>query len=227
MQLKYIFLPLLLLVFNLNIYGQRKELVVNNQKFLIEVLKSNTSDGFGQETIHFYRGNKQLLTHTAYKEEGDCSSVSVELGTYKTTANAIIFYSYWATADRMPSFVVPFGFRKQIYSVDKNGKLALVKSEIYIEDYLQKNAKNANFYKENEEWKHLGLAFLHEKAKTTFQQKALKNYIQNIEEKYHSEFVLGKEKKSLETEVRQALKKEIAEKTSDWISGEIYGNVKK
>lgn len=227
MQSKYIFLPLLFIIFGLNVYGQHKELVVNTQKFHIEIKKGNTSNVFDEETIHLYRGNQELLTHTVFKEEGDCSSISVELGTYKTTANSIIFYSYWTTADRMPTFVVPFGFRKQIYSVDKNGKLALVKSEIYMEDYLQKNAENERIYQQNEECKHLGLPFLHEKPKTSFQQSALKNYIKNIEEKYHSRFVSGKEKKSLEAEVRQAMKTEIAENTSDWIPGEIYGNVKK
>ena len=170
-----------------------------------------------------YRDKKKLLTHTIYKNDGDCSSVSIELGNYKVSGKEITFYSYWASADRQGLILMPFGFRKQIYRLDENNKLQIKENKIYIEDYVDKTVGKEKFYEEQNTIRHIGRIYLNELPKTNFQLIARNDYINSIEKIYKAKFVLEKEREVLEDEVRSELKAEIALNTDGWSDKEIWG----
>lgn len=181
-------------------------------------------EGVDHKILNVFRENEKILTHTIFKEEGDCSSINIELGNYSIVGNEIVFYSYWAVTDRMPIFLAPYGFQKKIYSVNNSGLIKFKEATIYIEDYVENN--NKNLFEDNG-WKHKGLKYLYEKPKNKSEQKLLKAYIKSIENKYKAKFVLDNQKILLEKEVRLALKDEIHENTKSWEEGEVYGKVKK
>ncbi len=211
----------------INLSGQSNHFTINNVEFHFETEKIDTLEGAEFETATLYRNDKKLLTHTLIRQEGDCSSVSIELGKYVIDDAKIIFYSYWAIADRMPSRLIPFGFRKQVYTVDRAGKLNLINSVIYIEDFIENQLGKDKFYHPKNNWFHIGLDYLNQPTKNEFEKEALQDYIQTIEKKYNSKFVLNKEKELLESEVRAKLDKQIEQNTGNWIDGEIFGKVKK
>jgi hypothetical protein len=208
----------------LNIHGQSKQFVINGYDFSAVNEKLDTLEGAENEIIKLYRGNKELLSHTKFKEEGDCSSIKIQLGSYYLTDNDIIFYSYWAAADRMPSSLFPNGYMKQVYTVNSLGLVSLKEAKIYIEDFVDNENKK---WFENNGWRHKGLKYLNEPPKNKLEQQLLDNYIKGIEKKYTANFVLNTEKNILESEIRIALKHKILEYTKDWIDGEVYGKVKK
>ena len=205
--------------------GQTKEIEINGTLFSFAQLKVDTLEGSENEIIELYRNGKKLLTHTIFKDEGDCSSIHIQLGNYKIEDNKIVFYSYWAATDRMPSSILPFGFRKQIYSVNNLGILKLTDAEIYIENYVPSETKK---FLEEDGWKHKGLKFLNEQTKNDFEKKLLEDYIKNVEKEYNAEFVLNGKKKELEKLVRNSLKEKIKKHTENWIDGEeAFGRIKK
>ncbi len=192
-----------------------------NQHFTFKIQKNDEVVDSRETLVKLYRGEKKILSHILLKEIGDCSSISIEIGDYFIKNNKIFFYSYWATADRMPSSLMPYGFRKQVYTINKNGIVKLQKSEIYIEDFVEN--KNKNLFEDNS-WKHKGIKYLTQKPKNKHEQFLLNDYIHYIEKKYHAKFVNGAKKHALEKEVRIKLKAKIAEHTKDWADTEIYGN---
>ena len=111
--------------------GQTKTVSIRDNKFIFKTFLVDNENGDSIKQVELFRTNSKLLTHIILKSEGDCNSESIELGTFETTDTTIIFYSYWTRAGDAP--VSPFGVRKQIYSVDRNGKLNLTKAELYIE----------------------------------------------------------------------------------------------
>lgn len=224
MNLKILIYIVVFSISTLNFYGQSKQFKANGHIFSFVTDKVDNLEGSEDEVVHLYRGNKKLLSHTTSKQEGDCSSVNIQLGNYSIIDNEIIFYSYWAATDRMPGPMLPYGFRKQIYAVDSVGLLHLREATIYIEDYVEKEDKS--FFEDNG-WKHKGLKHLNKAPQNKAEQELLFDYIQSIERKYNAEFVLSVKKKSLEEEVRRALQSEIQEHTKDWVEGEVYGKVKK
>ncbi len=206
-------------------YGQTKEIEVNGTLFLFKQIELDTLESAENKVLEVYRNEKKLLTHTIFIEEGDCSSINIQLGNYEIEANKVVFYSYWAATDRMPNSILPFGFRKQIYSVDSLGILKLTEAKIYIENYI--NSENKMFLEENG-WKHKGLKYLNIPVKNEYERRLLKDYITNVENEYNTEFVLGKAKDKLEKKVRDKLKAEIKKYTGNWIGGdEVFGRVKK
>ncbi len=209
----------IILTTSISVFGQTKDFKINGVTFTFKEVNEESN-----KFLELYRGDNRLLTHTIFKEEGDCSSIHIQLGKYKITGSKIIFYSYWGSTDRMPNLILPFGFRKQIYSVDSAGVLKLIDSQIYMENYVK--TKNKEFLEENG-WKHKGLKYLNNTTKNEFEQRILDDYIKNIENEYNANFVLNEKKEELEKKVRNILKKEIKEHTGYWKEGEIYGKVRK
>ena len=216
---------LIFITFPTFLLGQTEKIEINGTFFSFIQVKLDTIESAENEILELYRNDKKLLTHTLFKEEGDCSSIHIQLGNYKVERNKIIFYSYWAATDRMQGSILPFGFREQIYSVDSLGLLKLTEAKIYIENFT--TSGNINFIEENG-FKHKGIKYLTEQPKNDYEQRLLKDYIQNIEKEYNAKFVLNKEKNVLEKKVRESLKKEIKKYTGNWIEGDdVYGRIKK
>ena len=224
MKLRTLIIILVSLTFSTLAFGKTQKIEINGKLFLFKQVKLDTLVSAEYEIVELYRDDKKLLTHIIFKEDGDCSSTHIQLGKYKVDGNKIIFYTYWASRDRMPNLILPFGFREQIYTVDISGILKLSYSKIYIENIV--TTKNKNFLEENG-WKHKGLKYLNEQAKSEYEKSLLNDYIINVQEEYNSVFVLDDKKDELERNVRSSLKQEIDKYTGEWVEGEVYGRVKK
>ena len=214
----------ILLMFSTFVFGQTKKVEINGIIFSFKQIKLDTLESAENEIVELYRNGKKLLTHTMFKEEGDCSSTHIQLGKYKVDKNKIIFYTYWAGTERMPSLVLPFGFREQIYTVDSLGILKLSEAKIYIENIV--SSENKNFIEENG-WKHKGLKYLNKVPKSKYEKILLDDYIKNVEKEYNSKFVLNDKRDELEKNVRSIMEKEIEKYTGNWFEGEAFGRVKK
>ncbi len=219
------FIILILTIFSTLVFGQTKEITINETPFTFKQVNLDTLESAENKIVELYRNEKKLLTHTIFKEEDDCSSIHIQLGSYKVEGNYIIFYSYWAATDRMPGSILPFGYREQKYFVDSSGKLKLSDAKIYIENYV--TTENKNYLEENG-WKHKGLKYLNDEPTNENKKRLLADYIQNVEKEYNADFVLNREKDELEKSVRSILQKEIKIYTENWIDGdEAFGRVKK
>ena len=100
-------------------FSQTQKKVINGIEFKIVTISIDENEQ--TEFIELYRNNKKILTHTLSEFDGDCSSENIELGTYEIMDSNLIFYSYWASGDRMMKNIYPFGFRKQTYSINEKG----------------------------------------------------------------------------------------------------------
>lgn len=187
-------------------FGQEKPVKINNTDFEFKIIND---ENLQQKIVNISRDKKKVISHILHKEDGDCSAVELELGTYEIKNSQIIFYTYWAVADLQGILNYPYGFRKQIYDVHKNGNLSFVKSAIYLEEDYINNEKQEGF------------RFLNIKPKNKSEEQLLKNYIKVVERKYDAKFVEGKEKELLIQEIRQKLKQEILSETKDW--KDVYG----
>ena len=180
-------------------FGQQK---VTTHHIPVE-FKTVTDNALSSEAVEVYRDSQKIHSHTLYLFDGDCSSEFIELGTYELTENTVIFYSYWASADRMRSPLLIFGARKQVYEITSEGELKIKKAEIYLEDYM-------SAWEIDKE-----LSFLLTPKRSTEQETQLKAYIKIIERDYQAVFVL-KNKDALLHEVRGKLKDKISEATRNW-----------
>lgn len=193
---------ILFLIFISASFGQKKEIKnINGHQF--EIVYKVDNKYTQRDFIELYRGKKKILIHTIFEINGDCSSETIELGTYKIKGNKLIFYTYWAGADRLPLGAFPYGFRKQIYNVTKNGKVNILKSIIYIEGHNQAQE------------------LLRKKNLSEEEKHQLNKYIKICEREYLGQFVREQEKQKLEQEVRTILKEEIEFKTGNWTK-EVY-----
>jgi len=195
-------------------YGQNKNVTINNYQFTFKTISENNEDGDSIKKIEVFRDKTKLLSHTIYEISGDHNSEAVELGSYNTSDSTITFYSYWNRAGDAP--VSPYGVRKQIYTVDRNGKLILIDSEIYIETSRQG-------WKENK-----GIEFLFSAPQNDFDKKELKDYISSAEKDYDAKFVFGTTKELLFKEVKTKLKSQIEKATKNWkmTYGDKFGGFK-
>ena len=193
---------ILLILLTLTSFGQTKTVSVNNYKFGFKTVFMANENGDSIKQIELYKEKLRLLTHIISKSEGDCNSESIELGTFETTETTITLYSYWTRAGDAP--VSPFGVRKQIYSVDKNGNLKLTKAELYIETSRQGWGENK------------GIDYLFSTPKNDNQKKELIEYINDVEQTYNGKFIFGTAKDLLFTEVRIKLKRQIQAATKNW-----------
>lgn len=180
---------------------------INGTVFEFITVKNSGEDSQETEYIELFRNNKKLLSHIKSNFEGDCSSENIELGDYQVVGSDIIFYSYWASGDRMGKNIYPFGFRKQVYSVSDTGAVVLKKSEIYLETYIDSWADE-----------HKGMKYLRHQPKSALEKQQLDDYTTKVAKKYASEFVFGKPRKNLEYEVRRQLGSRITDRTQFWES---------
>jgi hypothetical protein len=67
------------ILFNLNCLAQTKMVEIN--RHIVE-FKQLHIDSLSEDIVAIYRNNQKLLTHTIRREDGDCSSEQLELGTY-------------------------------------------------------------------------------------------------------------------------------------------------
>lgn len=208
------------------VWAQSEHKNINGTDFIFKFEDREGPIGNSKEIV-LYRGNKKLLTHTAYIRDGDSSSGCVELGKYSIITNQITFYSYWGYYDRMPNNVMKYGFRKQVYKVDSNGYIHLNEAEIYLEDPFRPMIAKQQYFSENNPYFHQGFYYLQSEATTAFEKEALQAYMDLIGKEKKAKFVLGTKKDKLEIEIRAALKGEIEAITGEWIAGEAYGFVKK
>lgn len=190
-------ISLLIFLISAFAFGQNKTIKINHQNFEFKTLKSDDSL---LKTVEISRDKNKILTHTLHQKEGDCSGIQIELGNYEVKNSEIIFYTYWAAADLQGLLSYPFGFRKQIYSINNSGKLKLTKAEIYSEDNVNQ----------------IEIPDLKSAPKTKTEKELFTKYINAIEQKYKANFVHGKEKIALQKEVKKALEKEIQTATKDW-----------
>ncbi len=121
-------------------------------------------------------------------------------GQTQKTINGVpfIFYSYWASADRMGENIFPFGFNKRVFTVEKNGGLSFSGGRIYIETTAR------------------GSELLRKDTLTKKEKSELGVYQELLEYESLSRFVVGTERQRLEKEVRLKLNQEIENNTADW-----------
>ena len=188
-------------------FSQTEKKVINGIEFKIVTVSIDENEQ--TEFIELYRNNKKILTHTLSEFDGDCSSENIELGTYEIKDSNFIFYSYWASGDRMMNNIYPFGFRKQTYSINENGLIRLESSKLYVESYV-------------DEWnEHKGMKYLKIKPKNGSETDLLNDYISKAEKMYSGNFVFEDNKDALENEVRKKIGETIIENTKYW--KEVYG----
>lgn len=200
-------LVLILLMFD-TVAAHAKTLSINQQRFEIKTTHGETEEGFEQDNLELYRGDKKLLTHTQRLSTGDCSILTIELGDYEVKNNQVIFYSYWAAGDRQGLWTFPYGVRKQVYSVDSKGMVKLINAVVYVEDTI------SNPLETNPDQDYL--QFLTIQPKSPKDKLALNNYIQQMQTRYKARFVHGQERTQLIKEVKSKLASQIAVETKGW-----------
>lgn len=188
------------ILFSINCSAQNKQIKIMDQDF---IFKNLHIDSLSRDVIEVYRDGKKILTHTAFAEDGDCSSISYEIGSYKISGNQILFYTYWTAADRQGLLIYPSGVRKQIYNVMEDGKIKLSEAKIYMEEIIDWDNRS-------------DLAFLHKAVLNDNEKELFAGYKKTIETMYKATFVTGVEKQLLISEVKKNLKKKISSETKDW-----------
>ncbi|WP_158976240.1 hypothetical protein [Cellulophaga sp. L1A9] len=203
---------LVVLFFSTNLCtAQTENKSIQGTQFQFEI--TSTDAGTQTEMLIIFKNGEKLLSHILSDFDGDCSSENIELGTYSIKENNIIFYSYWASADRMEKNIYPYGFRKEVYTVNNKGEFHIKTTKLYIESYI-------------DDWtEHQGMKYLNSAPKLGSEIILMNDYISKSEKMYHSHFVLGNEKQKLEQEVRDVLKTKIKENTGYW--KEVYGENRK
>ncbi len=183
-------------------FAQTKTVSIRNYKFIFKTVLIENENGYPIKQVELYRNSSKLLTHIISKSEVDCNSESIELGSFEITDSKVLFYSFWSRTGDAP--VSPFGVRKQIYSVDKNGNFSLTKSALYIETSRQDWTENK------------GINYLFLTPKNDYEKLQLKEYIKEVEQTYNGTFVIGITKNLLLREVKKKLKSQIHVATKNW-----------
>ncbi len=117
----FIFLPCLLI-------GQNKQFVINNVQFVVKPIKKKNEWNTYDKVNKLYRiENKKLnylLSYYEYKDEGgDCNNLFWNKETLEVKNDSLIFLTHYLQKtgiDPIPEW------RKQIYIVNKEGRLTLV-----------------------------------------------------------------------------------------------------
>ncbi|WP_177765676.1 hypothetical protein [Flavobacterium sp. I3-2] len=225
MKFKIYLVCVFLLFLHSDLFAQSEKKNINGIDLIFKTSKLECAAENCTE-VTLFRNHLKIISHVLYFEDGDCMSATVEIGIYKIINNTIIFYSFWANYDRLPSYILPFGFRKQVYEVESNGKIKSIESQIYLETSITKNEKNKIYYDTND-YLHKGIQFLKNTPSNSYERNALIDYKKNIEREYHAKFVVDEQRTKLEKEVRKVMKKEIELATQDWIENEFFGTIKK
>ena len=163
------------------------KLTINNVQFdYIKLRRPSGTDG--EDVFELYAHNKKLLSHTLRDREADCNSESLEFGDVEPSDSSLTFYSYWAWVGGCCG--MPYGARKQVYTVNKLGQLHLSSSAIFLEKY-----------------------------KTTLYGmtgKEATQFMAGIEKEYHATFVTDSQATDLLNEVKQRFAKQILKETKGW-----------
>ncbi len=215
----------LVLSFGLNAHAQTGGQTFYLNGFEFDRIESALdSVGIKPHTVKIKKGDHTLKEFILYSEIGDCSSTELKVGDYDIHDDQLIFYSYWASADRMPGTLLPYGFKKAVYTADNDGTLVLKSAVIYKEDYV---ISEGNKYLEDHGWKHKGIDLLALSTPSKAETEIIDHYIKNIEKQEEAVFIRGKDRENLESLVRQKLADKIKSATAGWENAEVYGRVKK
>ena len=194
----------------------------DNDYFTLSVNERPDDDGFPQRILNLYRTNaypspgEPVLTHILHSQSGDSNSISYEFGKYEVGDTCIILYSYWCKMGDAP--VSPFGARKQVYSVDKEGELIMTDSQIYMERYSD--------YWEGKEGC-VGMKYLFSHPEDEMQSRQYRAYIDGVQEDFDARFVTGEKAQKLLNEVRGIMKEETDRYTAHWDKWEVGFGYKK
>lgn len=119
---KFIFL--LFIVWCCTGFAQTDTIRIRDVQFLVKISDTLSEYNRHDTILKFYRVEngklKYLLRHTAYSYGEDCNNEFTDKGMYKVSGDSLIFtteYFQKTGLDPLPSW------RKQIYLVDKKGKL--------------------------------------------------------------------------------------------------------
>ncbi len=134
------------------------------------------------------KNNKIVFTNTLRLWDGDCNSITLELGDFAVTDSSIIFYSYYAWMGGCCG--LPYGARLQTYKLDDQGNLFLDNSNIYLERYKEKLS--------------------------TMDKERRKKWVLETESSYNARFVFGATANKLMDSVKSRLAKQISKETEDW-----------
>jgi len=137
------------------------------------------------EDLHF------LMTFVLEDKSGGCSGKSIQEGTYKIEADKITFYTSW---DRQgDAKEEPFGARKEVYKIGRDGKMHLLKSQFYIEDHARKKHDKS------------GMQYLFTPPVNADEKALLQAYVTSMQNHFKGEFMLDDAAVKLQEEVQKAL----------------------
>ena len=187
------------LLFSQLFSSSTEEITINKQIFSVVKKSYDIYDSKGQY-VKFYRVEKDekttsVLRLTLNDATGNCASRSLQDGAYEINGNTITLYTLWNR--RGKAYLEPYGAKIQKYEVQSNGMLKELSSYVYIEETRKKH-DDGN-----------GMEYLFNAPKNEQEEDKLKEYITEVEEKYHGKFLFGDERKKLIKEVKKALKRKI------------------
>jgi len=183
---------------------------------LIHVTIGNQNISIVTETYDIYNSKGEVMK--LYKEEtdgkltyilgltikdntGTCSILKTQEGTYEINGTDIILYSLWDRIGRIDD--APYGARITQYTMLEDHSIIKKSSTIYIES-TRKDYDDES-----------GMKYLFTPPKTDQEKEALDAYIEDAEQRYEGTFVFDNEARDLISEVKEALKRKMANK---WIS---------
>ncbi len=192
----------LLSFFSFWLWASTQELTINHHTFTLVTESYDIYNSKGK-VMKFYKNidsQKPLFHITLTDATGGCTGRSLEDGAYEIEGNKIILYSFFHRQGT--AYMEPYGAKIVKYEVTKSGKLKKLNSRIYIET-AQRGYENSK-----------GMKYLFQKPQTDNEKRDLARYVEQIEEQYQAQFVLGKEGKDLIREVKEALKRKIKQNWS-------------
>ncbi len=187
----------LLSFFSFFLWATTQEIIINKHTFTLVTERYDIYDSKGR-VMKFYKNRdtqKPLFHLTLTDATGGCSSRSLEDGAYEIEGNKIRLYSFFHRQGT--AYMEPYGAKLVTYEVTKSGVLKRLNSRVYIET-AQRGYENSK-----------GMKYLFQEPQTDKEKNDLAQYIQQIEEQYHAQFVLGEEGKALIKKVKEALKRKI------------------
>lgn len=193
---------LLFMMTSLLVSAELSHISIGNKDFSLttESYKIYDSKGTIMRLYSEERNNnlRFVLKLTLHDTTGPCSSKSVEEGAYEIEGKQIMLYTSWIR--RGKAYDAPQGARIEIFELQPDHTLALISSKIYIETAHQKYHENS------------GMRFLFKKPENEQEETLFERYISNVERKYHSTFVFGKEAQKLRSDVEKALQRKLQNK---------------
>jgi hypothetical protein len=188
-----------LLITNLVAFSSVEDVTIGKFDFVIIKKSYNIYDSKGK-VMKLYREEQNrnltfILRLTLKDVTGDCSSKSLQDGTYTVDKKGITLYSFWNRGGK--AYTEPYGARIQRYEIQPDASLKLVLSQVYIESARKKYDNDS------------GMIYLFNPPTTDKNREKLKAYVSEIEELYNATFLYGAEAKELIAKVKDALQVKI------------------